>query len=198
MISEIKNVNVWIDLDEVLADTVREFLKFCKTKIDLKVQREWLYNYFLQDVKETWLSKEQFFDLWKSFVQEGHTKSVPVIEWSYQLLSSLKNNWNKIFVITWRHDFERSNTQYWLAKNYPDLVDDLIFTNFLSSEMKNKSEYINKYNIQVFFDDIFDFCKDVALNSNIPVYMPTKPWNVHYQDLPANIYRIQTLNDLIK
>lgn len=197
MISNIKNVNVWIDIDEVLADTVREFLKFVKTKFDMKLERDWLYNYFLQDVKESWISKEQFFALWKEFSLSGHTKDLPTVKWSYQLLYHLKNNWNKVFAITWRHEFEKENTEHWLNKNYPNLVDELIFTNFLSSEMKYKSEYINKYDIKLFFDDIYEFCSDVASNSNIPVYMPTKPWNVHYQDLHKNIVRIKNLTDLI-
>ena len=197
MILQIKNVNIGIDLDEILADTVREFLNYSQTKFDIKLERDWLYNYFLQDVKESWINKEQFFGLWKGFVEAGHTRNIAPIKWSYELLSHLKNNWNKIFVITGRHNFEKTNTEYWLNKNYPNLVDDLIFTNFLSSDMRLKSEYINKYEIKLFFDDIYDFCTDVAVNSNIPVYMPTKPWNVHYQDLPQNIIRIDSLETLL-
>jgi len=193
MLKHLKNINIWFDLDEVLSDTVRLFLDIYQKKWLISLERENCTNYWLEQIP--WYNIKP--EYWQEFIRTDAQLYAQPIVWAFDVVSNLKNNWNKIIVITGRHDFEKDITVSWLDKYFPNLIEDVIFINHSLPTRKNKSEYILKFKIKAFVDDHYDHCTDIA-QTGIPVYMPTKPWNAHYQDLPANIYRIQTLDDLSK
>ena len=187
MLKYLKNTNIWFDLDEVLSDTVRHFLEIYSKKWLITLDRENCTSYRLE-----WIE----WECWQEFISSGEQARAQPIDWAFDVVSSLKNNWNKIFVITGRHEFEKDISVRWLDSYFPNLIEDIIFINHSLPTRKNKSEFIKDLWINVFVDDYYDYCTDIA-QTWINVYMPNIPWNVHYQSLPQNIIRIDNLKDLV-
>lgn len=196
MIKNLENSNIGFDIDEVLSDTVKHFLNIYKHKKWLNLKRNNCTNYRLEKIEWLNIPWEILYNYWQEFIRTDEQLYAKPIKWAIESVSFFKQKWNNIFVITWRHDFEKNITIKWLDKYFPNLITDIIFTNHSLSHRKNKSQYIQDLDIKFFVDDNYDYCLDLA-QTWIPIYMPTKPWNKKIKNLPQNIFRINNLKELI-
>ena len=173
-------MRIGVDIDNVLANfddyLLEEFLKHDKT-----LRNKGIIN---KDVYITrgmfdW-TKEELSSFYKENI-ERIAMNLKVMEESKKYIDKLKEDGNKIFIITGRNNGDYSNpfrmTKKWLKKNRIN-YDKLIFTNAYENNSKTKA--CLKYNIDIIIEDSARICQDLVAN-NIKTLIMDTPYNRNSQ-----------------
>ena len=194
---------IWIDLDEVLAETVEKLLEDNNYYLwNKKVKKEDLTDYYLFKMEELGLTPEQAIELFRKVLAEDKQYKLKPVKWAYEKLKSWKKKWYKLKVITARpEELFRDYTLKWLDKYYPWIFDDIFFAT--SSQIKfdknwkdttKKSIVCQNLWIDLMIEDNPEYANDVA-SCGIKTYLITKPWNKDYL-LHPNVIRVNTWEEI--
>ena len=169
-------MRIGVDIDNVLANfddyLLEEFLKHDKT-----LRNKGIIN---KDVYITrgmfdW-TKEELNSFYKENI-ERIAMNLKVMEGAKKYIDKLKEDGNKIFIITGRNNGDYSNpfrmTKKWLKKNKIN-YDKLIFTNAYEDNSKTKA--CLKYNVDIMIEDSARICYDLVAN-NIKTLIMDTPYN---------------------
>ena len=171
---------IWVDCDEVLAETIDELLKR-HPLIDKWIKKEDVTSYYLSDVKKIWLTPSETVNIFYSFFDsEEYYQTQPVV-WAYEKLYERKQQWYKMFLVTARAQPYESKTKEWIESHFPNIFSWYLFMNQYTDNEIPKSELCKKAWIQILIDDNIQNIKDV--NSLwIPGILLDKPWNQNVED----------------
>ena len=198
----IKIMIIWIDLDEVLAETVEKLLEDNDNIIwNKKVQKEDIKDYYLFKIEELWLTSESAIELFRKVLAEDKEYRLQPV-WAYKKLKSWKEKWNKLKVITARPgDLFKEYTLNWLYKYYPNVFDDVFFASDALIKFDNnwkdatkKSVICKNIWVDVMIEDNLEYAQDVV-NCDIKTYLITKPWNKDFQET-KNIIRVKSWDEI--
>ena len=192
-----KNKIIWVDLDEVLAETVDFCLKFNDYKIwNKSLKREDIIDYYIHQIKWFDIDLQWAIDWFNIPIANDIEKlEIQPVKWAVTRLLELKNDWNEIIIITARNEQKLADYTYkWLEKYYKWLIDEVIFTDHFTDRHRHKWEVCRELWINSMIEDNFDYALDIAKNW-IETYLLEKPWNKFKQQKHKNLKRIQKWND---
>lgn len=184
---------LWVDLDEVLAETVDEVLKYNNYMIKWQaIYKDDISDYYVSNISKYNLIKDDAIDFFWSVLSSPSRENILPVKWAKEKLQELKNNWRKIVVVTARREEISEYTNNWLKKFYPKLIDDIAFANHFSDKEVPKSTLCKQKWIKIMIEDNLDFAVELA-NFWVKVYLLDKPWNRHYNPL-IHLW-VQKIND---
>ncbi len=189
-----KNKIIWVDLDEVLAELLDFVLEKNNYKIwDYKIKREEVKDYYIHRMNWFDISLEEAIDWFrKPMLDDLENCSLKKVDWSYERLFELKENWNKLYVITARiEEYFWDYTKKWIEKYFPNIFEKIIFTDHFTEKHIEKSEIAKQIWIDYMIEDNMDYALELAQNW-IKVYLLEKPWNKYRQEKHKNLIRIKS------
>jgi uncharacterized HAD superfamily protein len=192
-----EKIKIWVDLDEVLADSLNTILEFNKYQINWKwVKREDITNYHIYKMLDFNISKEWAFkwydiplraDAWKNKIKP--------IKWALTKLTQLKSESYELVVITARGEEGLWNySRDWIEKFYSWIFSDIVFANHFSEKHKEKHEICKELWITIMIEDDMEYALKLAENW-IKTYLLEKPWNSNRNEENSNIIRIKHWED---
>ncbi len=183
---------IWVDLDEVLAETVDYCLVYNDYKIwTKKISKEEIIDYYIHNIDGCNLSLENSINWFRIPMLSDKNLEIKPVDWALEVLKKLKAKWYSLKIVTARiSDLFWEYTKKWLEKYYPNLFDEIIYANHFTNDDKTKSELCNENDIFVMIEDNFDYALELAQNW-IKTYLLEKPWNKNILDTHKNIIKVK-------
>ena len=172
---------IWVDLDEVLAETIEGVLKFHNYQINnISARKEDISDYYLWDIKKYWLTQDEGVKYFRDFLDEAQiSEEILPVKWAKEWLKRLKNGWRKIIIVTARREEIKEFTVHRLNEHFGWLWDDILFASHFTEHAINKSELCKQHWIEIMIEDNLDYAIELA-NAGIKMYLLDKPWNKKY------------------
>lgn len=172
-------MNIGIDIDDTISETFETLLPYSQkyTIEDLNKKsniyiRDDCSNHFYIVYMNGWNEKETT-EFWNKYYGKI-LREVNIKKFASEVINKLKQEGHKIYLITARWDMPNDNiqkiTKQWLKGNNVE-YDELIIN------ASDKLQLVKEKNIDIFIDDSFNNCKNIAENSNAKVYMMTSRVN---------------------
>lgn len=183
-------MNIGIDIDDTISETFETLLPYSqkytiedlKRKSEIDMNQNFLDHFYIVYMNG-WNEKEAT-DFWSKYYGEI-LKKVNIKKFASEVINKLKQKGHKIYLITARWDMPNDDiqgiTKQWLIENNVE-YDELIIN------ASDKLKLVEEKNIDIFIDDSFNNCKNIAVNSNAKVYMMTSRVNGSFED--ENIKRV--------
>ena len=187
---------IWIDLDEVLAESAKYFIKYHNNKIYNKsISFENITDYHLENIFDIDTSTAlEWFIEWQ--IDDQIKLTVDPIEWAKEKLIELKNKWYLLQIVTARNEKKLWKYTYdWIEKYYENIFHNIIFANHYSELHKSKADICKEQNIQHMVEDNPYFAKELSEN-NIQTFLLEKPWNKHLTNLHKNIIPVKNWHNI--
>lgn len=188
-------MNIGVDIDDTITYTTDTMIKYAdkyseevlKEKYKVKVLGSIADSHYLNSLYG-W-DKNTKIDFFSKYY-ENIIKESKVIENVSNALTNLKSQGNNIYFVTARMtdvvgcDTIGITKKMLKENNIP--YDDVIF------DAKEKIEYANKLNIDIFIDDCFAICKSLEKNNIKTLLMTTKV----NDKIETNIERVSNWNEV--
>lgn len=187
-------MKIAIDIDEVLADTLRAFIKKYNQKYHTKFKRENFYTYNWWEVLD--ITKEECGKILVNFIDAGFTGNLNVVRGSKQGIKALAKK-HELFLVTSRAENIKKITAKWINKNFKVNFKDIIYTRdtIFSKEKESKFEICHRIKADVLIEDWVDHANDCAING-LKVLLFDCPWNRGIKLLPK-MRRVKSWNDIL-
>jgi len=173
-----KRYVIGIDIDDTINDLSSILVKYAieynqQTNIEHDIQaHEWEFE------KAFGWDSENIKEFLEKYLYKAYIEAIPK-ENSVEVIKRLKEEGNKIIIITSRSDEEVKNSHYyseqWL-KSYGIPYDKLVLNSV------DKAAKCIENNIDIFIDDRISHCKNVSRNARIPVYLFDSAYNKNHED----------------
>lgn len=177
-------MNIGIDIDDTIADTFATLLPYSQKFAieDLKSTQKLNYkcecnNHLYIEAMNNW-NEEESKKFWDKYYGEMLEK-LDIKKFAAEVINKLKEDGNKIYLITARWHMDNCDTKQitidWLKANniqYDELLVDV----------NDKLEIAIQKKIDIFIDDSFKHCTNIANNSDIKVYMMNSNANASFED----------------
>lgn len=193
-----------IDLDEVLFETVNQWLIFHGNKINnIFATREDISDYHFYKIEKFNLSKDTSVDRFRSFLGSESTNDILPVVWAKEWLERIKAQWNTLIGITWRLAEYESWTDKALKNYYDGLLSKVIYLGAYSDmsspkvTQRTKSEVCKELGITTMVEDDMYFAQELADNG-VKVYLLAKPWNVTQKNgMHPNIIKVSWWDEIL-
>ncbi len=192
--SQHKSKNIGFDLDDVIFNFNDAIQAHFNKKFNKNISREQRVNYHLDTYYD--LTEEQIRQALDDFYpHEDHMNALP-LEDSLDSIKILSEN-NKLFIVTARQDKVSKLTQDWIDVHFPNIFEEIHFTNHANLEKRRlKSEIAKEIGINIFIDDSLDNAYDLS-DAGIPVLLFDTPWN-QIEKLPELITRVYSWKEILE
>jgi len=186
-------MNIGIDIDDTISNTFETFLPYMKKFVEQDLNRKLDLNLssrtdYYNVVEKYAISEAEARMFWEKYYVEILENVKPKDD-SVEVINTLKNKGNKIFLITARFDDGivdvRAITEKWLEVNNIN-YDKLIINSH------NKLEIAQKENIELFVDDSIRNCEMIS-SGKIKTYMFSTVNNDYYKN--ENIEKVTSWNE---
>jgi len=178
-----------IDLDGVVADLMRPFLKEINKRFDLELQYDDITSYHFSDCIS--VDIEDLRVIWESPEFILGQPLLPYARWG---INRLRDFGYKIYIVTARKSHLKTFTLGWLEKH------EIPFDDIVTGKQEEKQSYIERNGLDIFIEDrtknaleATKFCKRV--------YLMDKPYNrytITLDESKSNIIRVNGWRDIIK
>lgn len=186
-------MNIGIDIDDTISNTFETFLPYMKKFVEQDLNRNLNLNLssktdYYNIIEKYNLSQEEARVFWvNNYV--SILENVKPRKSAVEIINTLKENGNKIFLITARIDDSivdvQRITEKWLECNNIK-YDKLIINSY------NKLEIAKKEKIDVFIDDSIRNCEMLS-SGNIKTYMFSTENNKYYEN--ENILKVSSWDE---
>ncbi|MFH1711483.1 MAG: hypothetical protein ABH840_04185 [Nanoarchaeota archaeon] len=160
-------MKIGIDVDDVLTETFKKFLKVYNERYSKNFEFENLSSFYLWDVLD--ISKEEAFNL----VDEIMEEELEVVEGAVEGVVGLKET-HEVFIITSRPERHIKITEDFIKKYFGDLK--IFYSKGVHGGEKTKAEICKELGIDFFVEDCDMYALDCA-EKGIKVLLLDKPWN---------------------
>lgn len=177
-------MHIGIDIDDTISETFETLLPYAqkytiedlKRKSEIDMNQNFLDHFYIVYMNK-WNQKEAT-DFWNKYYGKI-LREVNIKKFAAEAIHQLKQEGDKIYLITARWDMPNDNiqeiTKQWLKENKVE-YDELVIN------ASDKLQLVKEKNIDIFIDDSFNNCKNIAENSNTKVYMMTSKVNGNFHD----------------
>ncbi len=170
-------MNIGIDLDDVLADFHKGWLRYYNDKYGTNLTISDCKSYRLSDVHK--VADDIVIKRIKYFYRTNIFKDLDPIKGSLKTVNYMKAN-HKLYVITSRPSWTSGTTRTWIKKYFQNAFTDVILTNQFGNKDKktqvDKSEVCRRYKINIIIEDSPTFSYDIAKTGG-KVLLLDSPWN---------------------
>ena len=174
---------IWVDCDDVLSETMKEIIKRSPL-VEKWITLSDITSYSLFEVKKIWVDLKEAINIFYSFFDSDEYFLTQPVSGAYEKLSEWKEQWHKLFVVTWRPNPYEQITRQWVEKHFPWIFSDYLFMNQYTEREIPKSVLCKQKWIELLIDDLASNIID--MNSvGIPWFLMDKPWNQWIQDSKA-------------
>lgn len=180
-----------IDMDEVLFPMIKPLTKFYQHKYNKRLEKpnysKYLFSkiFNLPDIESKILTYEYY--------SSKYAHNVKPLSNSFQTLENLSNNFS-LYIVTGRQTYDvcKENTEYLIQKHFPNIFDDIIYTNSFSLEGEeiSKLDACKYIDSQLFIDDSLDNCKACQTNGIDSIVFGNYNWNKPKNNLELLIPRL--------
>lgn len=194
------NKIIWVDLDEVLAELLDYILDYNDYKI-------WNYSLKKEDIKDYYIHLIPELNIWpedaiawfrKPMLEDINNLQILPVNWSIEKLKQLKNNWNKLIIVTARiEDIFWEYTKKWVENYFPNIFDEIIFTDHFSDKHRDKWDVASELWIEFMIEDNYDYALNLA-EKWVKTYVLEKPWNYHRSEFHENIVKINNWSEFME
>ena len=187
-------MNIGIDIDDTISETFETLLAYSqkytiedlKRESNINMNGDFTNNIYIDDIEGQ--------NFWNRYYGEI-LKSVNIKKFASDVIRNFKKKGHNIYLITARWDIPNNDTKQitedWLNNN--NVMYDKLFMN-----ASDKLKLVNENNIDIFIDDSYNNCKDVAENTNSKVYMMTSMANKNLEDKKIKrVFSWPEIDDLI-
>jgi uncharacterized HAD superfamily protein len=186
-------MKIAIDLDEVLNNDIDQVIAYHNNLYHTELKRE---DFFSYNFWEVWGgSKAEAVEKILAFYKTDFFKNIKPVPEAIELMKSLKERGDELYVVTGRPDEIVSETKDWIERYFPNMFTDIYNTNHFSliNQPKTKSEICNMLSIKAIIDDNKDHALDCA-EAGIKVFLLDCPWNKEVSH--SNITRVYNLSEI--
>jgi uncharacterized HAD superfamily protein len=164
-------MKIGIDMDEVIAGLLPEYINFLNNNYGLELSIERFNGYYTWD---TWDNTFEYkMELFEEFYKSEFFRNVKPTLKSIEVINKIKSG-NELFVVTSRPENIQEETKGWIEKFFPDTFSGVYFIDY--SIKNKKSDICKDLNITVMVEDSLDHARDCA-NNNISSILIDYPWN---------------------
>lgn len=192
------NKIIALDMDDVLCETIDAFLKEYNYNIKWKkISREDVTDHEFENIRKYDLSFEERYQHDLDFFQKNDTINLvkPVV-WAKEKILEWKKKWYKLYIITWRPEIIRKQTESWINHYYPNIFEEIFLANLDESNATPKSLFCENIWAEVMVEDNLMFAREVA-KKWIKVYLLDNPWNREYdEDLDKGIVKVESWTEI--
>ncbi|MBQ7411252.1 MAG: hypothetical protein IJW20_07725 [Clostridia bacterium] len=186
-------MNFGIDIDDTISNTFETFLPYMKKFVEEDLKRKLDLNLeskvdYYNVIEKYNLSEDEARKFWVDYFVKIIENVIPKKS-SVEIINKIKENGNKVFLITARFDDGiidvRAVTEKWLEANnikYDKLIID----------SQNKLEIAKQENIDIFLDDSIRNCEMLS-SGNIKTYMFSTENNKYYEN--ENISKVSSWDE---
>jgi 5'-nucleotidase len=168
-----------IDVDEVLADLLSQFIIFHNETYGTKLKREEFITY------NWWDTMHEDFEQMKkeiyNFFKSSYIKDVKPVEGAQEGVKRLKRK-HDLIIITSRPYVLSVLTEHWINNHFPNCFSKFYFTkSIIDNDTLTKAEACRMGNASILIDDQIKYVEDCAKNG-IDAILFDQPWNMHYME----------------
>lgn len=182
-----------VDLDDVLADTLDNFIKFHNASYKTKLKFNDFKFYALHEI--IGLSEEEEAKRLELFDKSKFFDKLKPLKGAQKAISELSKK-NKIVVVTARTENVKEKTKKWLANYFPEIEDVTFISQGYMGFVKTKAEVCKSLGAAVIIEDKKSFVLECA-DAGIKVLMFDYPWNKDVKD-DKNIIRVKSWKEILK
>lgn len=194
------NKIIWVDLDEVLSELLDHILEYNNNMIwKQAINRNEVTDYYVHRMDNVDITLEEAI-VWfrEPMFQDIGKNKIAVVKWSKEKLLELKNDWNKLIVLTARAENVMWNyTREWINTHFSEIFSDIIFADHFEEKHREKSEICIDEWISYMVEDNYDYANELAENW-IKTYLIEKPWNNWQENYHENIIKVKSWNEIKK
>lgn len=187
-----KKLRIGIDIDEVVVEYVKHYLKFCEVNLERRFLFEEISQFNLWKVLE--ISREEAFDMAKKFNEENLFLGLNFVEGAKEAIKNLSNH-NELFFITSRPPHIKEKTVRFFNGHFSEVDLEIIFSEKLNGNEKSKAQVCNELGIQIMIEDRRKYALDCAENGT-KVLLMDKPWNQNCEH--ENIIRVKNWKEILE
>lgn len=182
-------MTIGIDIDEVLADLLSQYINFLNHQYKLALTYEVFRGYYIwDDWQDLNIPKNILFE---NFYKSNFFKQIKPIKESLNIVDQIKKN-HSLYAITSRPDNLKRQTFEWINKYVPHTFKEIHFANYLLNQ--KKSDICKELHVDLMIEDSMDYALDCA-NNNIQVLLLSYPWNNTTINNPL-IYKVKTWDEI--
>ncbi len=183
-------MNIVVDIDEVMANFLEQFIQFQEKKYGRTIQFENYTSYSLKDffgVSE----EEELKQIYEFYTTEFFKKIKPMPN-SKESLEKLKGQGHRLFVVTARQNHIAKETINWVKIHYPNIFEDIIITNEgeKTASYEKKVDVCTTIGAEIIIEDSFKNASEAA-REGMKAILFNKPWNQREQDCEG-IFRVNS------
>lgn len=177
-------MNIGIDIDDTISETYEALLPYAQKYMVEDLKKNPVFDTSIECDNHLYIesichwNQDEITNFWKKYYAEM-MQSLNIKRFAAEIIQKFKQRGDKIFLITARWSQEGQDTELitrkWL-ENQHVIYDELII------DANNKMEIAKKKNIDVFIDDSFHYCREIANNTDIKVLMMNSKLNEVFQD----------------
>jgi uncharacterized HAD superfamily protein len=183
------------DIDEVLADTLNEFLKFYNTSFRTDFNREQFGSYDWWEALK--ISADEFILRLHKFIDEGGFARVVPVPGAGAGIKTLSRD-HKLLAVTSRPRALSETTADWLGRHFAGCFNEVYYTKELIGEKNRVSKvtFCLQEGVDLFIDDVYEYAAGCAARG-IEALLYDAPWNKD-AGMISNMTRVFTWDDIIK
>lgn len=186
-------MNIAIDLDDTLVDTMNPLLRFMNKKYHLDLSLHKLKPEKLRE--QIGITREEEVKSIKEYIQSEYVKETKPLEGAIEAVKNLAKK-HKIIVITHRGSNEEKTTRKLLKDYFEDNIKVIHFgRKDISEQVKKKSEICKENQIELIIEDDHFNAIDCYENG-IKVILFDYPWN--RLPHPEGIIRVKNWQEALK
>lgn len=189
---------IWIDLDEVLAETVDHALEFHNYQICWKnLNKDDIIEYYIYKIEKLEVTKEEAINWFRKPLLHDYNLEILPVLWAHNWLKRIKEKWYKCKIVTARQSEILSEyTHKWIEKHFWNIFDDILFANHFTKNDISKSEICKNHWIEIMVEDNFEYALELAQNW-IYTFLIEKPWNKNIKTEHKNIKKVKSWEEII-
>jgi len=151
-----------VDIDEVLMPFVEPMANWRKLKMPDKQK----YSYVYRDMFN--ISEKESRKMVAEFYKSQPFEMILPMRHAQKSLNVIRDHCDKLYIITGRQEYARTETEDWLDMHFPDIFDDVILTNSYTPREIYKPDICTSLNIGVMIDDndmTCGMCKNAGIKA---------------------------------
>ncbi|MGM5481768.1 MAG: 5' nucleotidase, NT5C type [Nanobdellota archaeon] len=189
-------MNIAVDVDEVLANFLEQFLSFQEEHYGRRLAPKDCSSYYFRELFN--ISEEDEIKQIYEFYETQYFQDIKPLPDSQESLKKLKEQGHKLFIITARQNRVAKETRQWLDRYFPDMFEDVFITNeagFKEEHHEKKVDVCKRINANVIVEDSLPNAIDV-LKADMKAVLMDKPWNQTDSD-PEGLHRVSSWSEAL-